>query len=330
MMKVERVLLVGLGSIGKRHLGNLKRLVPNVKVAVLRSREGAQSIDGCEVVSSLGTALDFQPQAAFICGPSSFHIDIATELARAGVHLFIEKPLSNKLGGLDEFVEMVQHVNIKVMVGYNLRFSPSLLTLRELIKRAKYGSALYVAVVVGQYLPDWRPGVDYRAAVSSQSELGGGALLELSHELDYLIWLFGEPVNVSGQLLKVSDLEIDVEDLVLANVCFDNDGRNIWVSLQLDFLQRKPYRSCKVICEQATLVWDALEDRVEVHQNKEMIIAFQGDKNMNYTYEQEVLRFIGCIEANVPVPITVVDGVRVMKLVEALIVSSEIGKVVYL
>jgi len=330
MLKIERVLLVGLGSIGKRHLSNLKKLIPGVKLAVLRSREGAEPIEGFEVLSSQEAALDFQPQAAFICNPSSFHLGIATELARAGIPLFIEKPLSNKLDGLEEFVEVARTASINVMVGYNLRFSPSLCALRELIEHAKYGRALYVAAEVGQYLPDWRPDADYRTTVSARAGLGGGALLELSHELDYLSWLFGEPVNASGQLLKVSDLEIDVEDLVLAHVCFDNGARQLNSSIHLDFLQRKPYRSCKVVCEKATLVWNAVEDRVEVYQKDKTTIAFQGDKDRNYTYEQEVLQFIDCVMAKTPVPIPLEDGVRVIKLVEALRESSETGKLVYL
>ena len=96
------------------------------------------------------------------------------------------------------------------------------------------------------------------------------------------------------------------------------------------FCSVNPYRSCKIICEQATLVWDAIEDRVEIHQKDETTIAFQGNKDRNYTYEQELLQFVDCIETDAPVPISVEDGVRVMKLVEALRVSSETGKAVYL
>ena len=330
MLQIDRVLLVGLGSIGKRHLSNIKRLLPNVSLAVFRSRNGIIAVDGCEVVSSIEEAIAFKPRLALICNPSSFHLDVATELAEAGIHLFIEKPLTNKLKGLAEFAAASRRANIKVMVGYNLRFSPSLLTIREFLQSGRFGRTLCVSAEVGQYLPDWRPDVDYRSTVSAQSELGGGALLELSHELDYLTWIFGEAVFASGQVLKVSDLEIDVEDLVLAHVCFENNGNRLLASIQLDFLQRKPYRLCKVICEHATLTWDAIEDCVVIHQKDETITAFQGDKNRNYTYEQEIVSFIECIATNTPVPISIEDSYRVIKLIEALRVSSDEGKVVYL
>lgn len=329
-MKVDKVLLVGFGSIGKRHLSNIKKLQPQLKLAVLRSRCGEEPIVGCDVVSGLEAALAFQPKAAFICNPSSFHLSIATELAKVGVHLFIEKPLTNNSEGLEEFIRVVHSAKIRAMVGYNLRFSQSLCALKGLVQCREYGRALHVIAEVGQYLPDWRPENDYRTTVSARSKMGGGALLELSHELDYLSWIFGEPVKVSGQLLKVSDLEIDVEDLVLANICFEKAHQKINSSIHLDLLQRKPYRSCKVICEKATLVWDAIEDCVKVHQKEGVTTVFQGDKERNHTYEQELLQFMSCIETGSASPISVEEGQRVIRLVEALRVSSETDSVVYL
>jgi len=285
MNVIDRLLLVGLGSIGNRHLNNIKRLIPDVDLAILRSRKGSGAVDGCTVVSSIEDALQFNPRAAVICSPSSFHLETAIRLAEAGVHLFIEKPLSNKVDGVEELAEIVFRKNIKVMVGYNLRFAPSLRRLKELLLRGDYGRAQCVSAEVGQYLPDWRPDTDYRDAVSAREDFGGGALLELSHELDYLSWLFGDAVYVSGQVCKVSDLEIDVEDLVLAHIGFEINGRRLPCSVQMDFLQRRPYRSCKIVCEHATLQWHAIEDRVTVATKDEIKVEFQGDKNRNYTYD---------------------------------------------
>lgn len=330
MKLMENILLVGLGSIGNRHLSNLKGLLPHAKLTILRSSEGVEPIYGCEVVSSIEDALAVLPQVAVICNPSSFHLGVATKLAEAGVHLFIEKPLSNSLDGVGKFLDVVCHQNIKVMVGYNLRFSLSLKKFKSLISSGGYGRALYATAEVGQYLPDWRQGVDYRSTVSAKSELGGGVLLELSHELDYLSWLFGDVEYASGRIFRVSDLDIDVEDLVLAHVGFTDGNRQLPCSIQMDYLQRKPYRSCKVVCEQATLHWDAVEDRVVVNTSDETKTEFQGDKDRNYTYETELMEFFKCIENNAQVPIPVEDGRKILELVDALQLSSETGKVVYL
>lgn len=330
MMTVDNILLVGLGSIGQRHLANLKAMLPDTRIAVLRSRKTTDEVVGCTVFHSLPEAIAFQPDIAFICNPSSDHIRVATELASAGVHLFIEKPLSNQVKGIDQLVKAANKTGIKVMVGYNLRFSTSLNALRDLVSNQKYGRVLYASASVGQYLPDWRPDSDYRMSVSARKELGGGVLLELSHELDYLYWLFGEPVSASGQLLKVSDLDIDVEDLVLACVGFKGKDTRIHASIELDFLQRQAYRTCRIVCENGTLVWDAIEDCVKIHERDNDAIHYQGSKDRNSTYGKELAAFLRCIEEDIPSPIPVEDGLRVSKLIEALKESSDTGKVVYL
>jgi predicted dehydrogenase len=330
MSKVEKVLIVALGSIGKRHLYNLKKLFPQIELAVLRSSEEAVEDEGIVVFTNIDSALRFAPQAALICSPSSLHLKTAIALAKNGIHLFIEKPLSNSLQGVVDFIELSRRANIKIMLGYNLRFSRSLIEFKALLDSGVYGRALSLSSEVGQYLPDWRPDTDYRVAVSARAEYGGGALLELSHELDYLLWIFGEVEFVSGQILRVSDLHIDVEDLVLAQMCFNNSGIRLYASLHLDFLQRRPNRQCKVICEEAPLIWDAIADRVEIQKQKAITIAFQGDKNINYTYEQELIQFVECIEENKKVPISVEDGMQVLKLAEAMKTSSDTGAVVNL
>lgn len=328
-MKVDKVLLVGLGSIGQRHLANLKAMLPDASIAVLRTRKTADDVAGCTVIHTLTEALSFEPEIALICNPSSDHIRVATELASAGVHLFIEKPLSNQVDGIDHLIEAASKTGIKIMVGYNLRFSTSLNALRELVSSLEYGRVLYASASVGQYLPDWRPDTDYRTGVSARKELGGGALLELSHELDYLSWLFGETVSASGQLLKVSNLDMDVEDLVLAHVCFKGKGSRIHVNIELDFLQRQAYRVCRIVCEHGTLVWNAIEDCVSIHGKDHNTGYYQGCEDRNWTYEKELSAFLRCIEDDLPSPIPVEDGLRVCKLIAALNESSDTGRVVY-
>jgi len=329
-MKVNKVLLVGLGSIGKRHLNNLQRLLPQATLVVLRSRKGGSPADNFKIVTSIEAAIDFHPDMAVICSPSSLHIELAGRLAAEGVHLFIEKPLSNRVQGVQKFIDMIDCNNLKVMVGYNLRFSPSLLAFKSLLDKEEFGRVLTVSAEVGQYLPTWRPDVDYRATVSAQSDLGGGVLLELSHELDYLIWLFGKVVTTSARLMKVSALELDVEDLVLAHIDFQKNGHQLPVSVHLDFLQRQPYRRCKAVCEQATLVWNAVSGEVEVRQQGGSCTHFQDNTDRNFTYEQELQTFINCIETGTPVPIDAHEGLRVLELVDAIKKSSESGRVVHL
>ncbi len=328
-MKIDRVLIIGTGSISNRHVKNLKELLPKAKFKIVSSR-GLEYIDLNNENLLLQESMDFRPDIAIICSPANYHLTIAKKLAEAQIHIFIEKPLSGTIDGIDEFIDIVDKNNIKIMVGYNLRFSESLLEFKSLLDNQCLGRALTASTEVGQYLPSWRPEVNYRNTVSAQSALGGGALLELSHELDYLIWIFGNPICVSSKSYQVSSLDIDVEDLVLARVDFKREGINLPVSIQLDFLQQKPYRKCKVICEKGALVWDAIEDTVSVHSADGNNFIFQGDKNGNLTYIKEMKEFIDCIYFERPPLFNFKDAYKVLMLIQTMNQSSKLGKTINL
>ena len=318
MVSIKRVLIIGLGSIGKRHLENLKELYPNVEIIILRRKEHLSSYDGCIVVHELEEAIAFEPQAALICTPSTYHLNVAHQLLDNGVHVFIEKPISNNSDGILELKQKALANNIKVMVGYNLRFVESLIFFRALLQMGRYGATFCVKAEVGQYLPDWRPGMDYINSASALKSLGGGALLELSHELDYLSWIFGQPTYVIGQSLKVSNLEIDVDDLVMAQVGYENNDICTNASIHLDFLQRRAFRQCKAICEKGTIIWDAIADNVILFTDKEEEVLFQGDMNRNISYLSEIKVFIDAIENDSDIPICIDDALTVMSLVDAI------------
>jgi predicted dehydrogenase len=210
---------------------------------------------------SLQDALVFAPSAAIVAGPASIHLEVAMALAAAGIALLVEKPLAHTSAGLDALLAACARADIPLMVGYNLRFLPSLVECKRLLDTGAIGRVLGVRAEVGQYLPDWRPGTRYQENVSARQELGGGALLELSHEIDYLYWMFGMPARVSARGGRYSELEIDVEDM--AELCLEYEGPARLVNIHLDFLQRSPARSCKFIGDQGTLVWNGITDKID-------------------------------------------------------------------
>jgi predicted dehydrogenase len=203
---INKVLIVGLGSIGKRHLRLARELLPNADIRVLRHQHTSdipENSNGC--FFNIEDAVHFKPQIAVVAGPAPFHIDIAEALAFAGTHLLIEKPLSSSLDNVAKLLETCRKQRVILLTGYNLRFLPSLQKFRELLSEGILGELLSVRCEVGQYLPSWRPDDDYRIGVSARRDLGGGVLLELSHELDYLRWIFGEVEWVSAILSKQSN-----------------------------------------------------------------------------------------------------------------------------
>ena len=189
-MEIKTVLIVGLGSIGQRHVKVIHFLFPNIKIIILRHKsckDDTKHLGFYKCVTSFNDAVKLNPQAAIISNPASMHIDIAKKLASTGISLLIEKPISDSIEGVKELIDICYQNNVILMTGYNLRFLPSLVEFRKQIHSRKIGKIYSIRSEVGQYLPSWRPEIDYRASVSAQKSLGGGALLELSHEIDYLL-----------------------------------------------------------------------------------------------------------------------------------------------
>jgi predicted dehydrogenase len=321
-MLINRILIVGLGSIGRRHLRLARELLPNADIRVLRhqaTNEVPEYSNGS--FSSIEEALAFAPQIAVIASPAPFHVATAQALAEFGVHLLIEKPLSASLSGVMQLLETCQKQGVVMLIGYNLRFLPSLQRYRDLLTENVVGKVLSVRCEIGQYLPSWRPESDYRQGVSARHELGGGALLELSHELDYLRWIFGEVDWVKATLSRQSCLEIDVEDTAHLILGFTPtfDGLQLMGTVNLDFVRHDTTRLCTAIGEKGSLRWNGLKGVVELFEAgaKEWQELFSYRHERDESYLAEWLNFIACVtEHKIPL-IAGVDGFKVMQIIEA-------------
>lgn len=328
-MRIDRVLVVGLGSIGQRHLRLARELLPDADIRVLRHQEcdsTPEYADGC--FSRLEQALDFAPQIAVIASPATFHLDMARSLAQAGVHLLVEKPLAASPAGIPFLLESCRAQGLVLLTGYNLRFLPSLQRFRSQLKEDRIGRVLSVRCEIGQYLPSWRPDADYRLGVSARRELGGGALLELSHELDYLRWIFGEVDWVKATLSRQSSLEIDVEDtahLILGFV--PDDGRRLIGTLNMDFIRHDAVRLCVAIGEGGSLRWNGLTGAVEHLEagSKEWREIYRHQHQRDESYRAEWQHFLACVREQSAPLVTGEDGLRVMQIIEAARQASESG-----
>lgn len=327
---INRVLIVGLGSIGKRHLRLARELLPNADIRALRHQvcdSIPEHADGC--FSSLEQAIDFAPQLAVIASPAPFHLSAAKPLAQAGVHLLVEKPLSAALDGVPQLLEICREKGTVLLTGYNLRFLPSLQRFRDLLNENVIGRVLSVRCEIGQYLPSWRPDTDYRQGVSARQELGGGALLELSHEIDYLRWIFGEVDWVNATLSRQSDLEIDVEDTAHLILGFASvaDGHQLIATLNLDFVRHDTTRLCTAIGANGSLRWNGLTGVVEQFEAgaKEWREIFRHQHQRDESYLAEWQHFLGCVSEQKTPLITGEDGLRVLQIIGAARHASESG-----
>ena len=300
MMKTDglKVLVAGSGSIGRRHMRNLRSL-------------GISELAGCDpdperlapMVAELEihpfgafeTAMEaFRPDAILICTPPSFHLEQARQGVAMGAHVFIEKPLSHSMEGVKALIGEARASGRVLQVGYNLRFHPPIRKLKQIVDENTIGRILWTRAEVGQYLPDWRPWQDYRQSYTARRELGGGIILDASHEIDYLLWFFGEPIEVLCMASTVSQLAVNVEDSASLLLRFPSGAH---ADLHLDFVQRVPSRSCKLVGEEGTAIWeDGEATKVRVVRPDKQAEDFRFDFDDNEMYVAEVKQFLDCIE----------------------------------
>jgi len=321
-MLIKRVLIVGLGSIGKRHLRLARELLPDADIRVLRhvlTNELPEFANGC--FFDIETAIAFAPDVAVIASPASHHIKTARVLALAGISLLIEKPLSSTLDGVSDLLGICEQKKLTLLTGYNLRFLPSLQHFRNLLKNKAVGKILSVRCEVGQYLPSWRPDLDYREGVSASKELGGGALLELSHEIDYLVWIFGGVEWVKSTISKQSDLDINVEDTVHLTLGFrpQGSGHGLIATVNLDFIRHDVTRTCLAIGENGSLRWNGLTGEISSYEKnaKEWHQIYIHSHERDDSYREQWKNFIACLSGESKPRVTVIDGLRALQIVDA-------------
>ncbi len=252
-----RVLFIGLGSIGKRHLRILSEITDLEALRFVSGKGGqtgaGQKIGQVKDFFSFEHAIKARPDFAIISNPTFLHISTGIALAKAGVPFIIEKPVSNTLESLDELTNLVSKKKIPVMVGFQMRYHPGFCKLVEIINSGGIGRPLFLQGYVGQYLPDWRPNVDYRKTYSAQKEMGGGVILDLSHEIDIAMAIMGAAHTVSCTCERYSDLEIDSEDM--AQITIQHEGRKV-SSIHLNYIERGYEWWTQVIGTYGTVRWN--------------------------------------------------------------------------
>ena len=315
---IQKALIVGLGSIGLRHLRLLREALPEADIRVLRHTNTAESNkDPNGFFFRLEDACSFAPELAVIANPSPFHIVTAMALAEAGAHLLVEKPLSPLSDGAEDLISLCASRKQVLYVGYNLRFLETLCFFREALASGCIGQVHSVHSAVGQFLPKWRPGSDYRKTVSAQKELGGGVLLELSHDIDMLRWIFGDVEWVSAWLGKKGNLDIDVEDNAILQMNFKSGPI---AHLSLDFLRHDTTRVCTAIGADGSLSWDAIKGSVSIYRRDKASweILKSHDPDRDSTYRAQLMAFLNEIKGERSgFAARGIDGLEVINLVDA-------------
>jgi predicted dehydrogenase len=341
-----KALFVGLGSIGQRHLRNLRKLLgDSVDIIAYRAIRGVPMLDEKRNVveggslkdhyqirefDDLDNALAEKPDLVFITNPSSMHVEVAKKAAEAGCHLFIEKPLDSSLEGVEDLIALVEKKQLVALVAYQLRFHPGLRQVSSWLKEKRIGQLVSANLVHGEYLLNFHPYEDYKISYAARKELGGGVTLTQIHEFDYALWLFGKPRRVFAVGGKVSGLEIDVEDTASVLMeCLD-EGKVLPVSLCLDYMQSPPHRSCTIVGEEGRIVLDFYDTKSVSLENKSTgkteTHSF-GDLELNQMFLDELSHFLAAVKGEGSPLVDLRSGYDSLQMAFAARTSLETGEV---
>lgn len=258
---MKSVLLIGAGSIGKQHLNNLIRLNQKDITVVSKHPQPIWKEVGIRHYYEINTALlQHDYEYAFICNPTTTHLQTLELLLNAGIKkIYLEKPVSNDDRQLEKLSLLIEQQHADVTIGFDLRFEPGIIKMKELIEQGKIGKVVSLTAEVGDYLPGWRPNIDFRNSVSASIEKGGGVLLELIHEFDYASYLLGEVQTVACLSQKSGILEIETEDIADVLLKFTSGATG---NIHLDYLKPTFHRKCTLLGSNGMIQLDMVKKEV--------------------------------------------------------------------
>lgn len=316
---MKKIGVIGLGNIAKRHRINLKTLYPEATIYAMSAREFEceNIVSDCdEVVENLSELIKLRPEIVVVASPAPFHVKHAIPLIEVGIPTLIEKPVTSSKQDSELLQKVVNKNSTPVVVGYCLRYLSSSIKMKSLLNENALGVIYNAFIEIGQYLPDWRPNKNFRETVSANKHLGGGALLELSHELDYAQWFFGE-LEVEHAILRSSkELNLGVEDL--ADITLTN-RKGMVCNIHLDFLQRSASRKCTLIGSKGRIDWDLVKNSITLSNcDGEDILYAEPSWDKNKMYLTMLREFVAKIEGRPHHIIGVDDAVKTVQLIEAI------------
>ena len=322
-----KIVIAGLGSIGRRHLKNLVHLGEN-DIVLYRTHESSlmdKEIGSFPVEVDLEKVFNNHPDAVIISNPTAMHMPVAELAAKANCHIFIEKPISHTLESLGPFEAALKKSASVVFVGFQFRFNPGLRSVKKIIDDQVVGRPISFRCHWGEYLPGWHPWEDYRKSYAADRDVGGGVVLTLSHPLDYLRWIFGEVKELFAVTGKFSDLEIKSEDTAEVLLTFTN---NVVGGLHLDYYQQPKKHDLSIICSNGTVNWEHKTSRVLIEKASGEVVEMDQPDNYkrNQMYLDEMQHFLNICKKGVQPICGYSDGKKSLELARGILQSGKYNK----
>lgn len=318
--------VIGCGSIGQRHIKNLKKL--GVKDIEIFDSDKKLALDiGRKFKVKTIKNLEFNSaNCTLICTPPSSHTELAIKALKNNSHVFIEKPLSNNLENIKKISKIANENSLQVFVGYMFRFDKGLQAIKKLLKSKKIGKVISYDAYEGWYLPNWRPWQDYRKSYTGSEKLGGGIILDSSHELNYLQWLAGNVSEVFCYDKKIPSLGVKSEGL--AEILLKFKSKTIG-HIHLDFINPNYSRRCEIIGDEGSIKWDFDKKTFQIKMNnqKKSIVKKYGN-DTNEMYVEELKHVIDCINKQSKNLINLESAKNTLMISLNIKKSAKLGKVI--
>jgi predicted dehydrogenase len=328
------ILIIGLGSIGQRHLRNLKKIEPKAQFYALRKKYTTPLLNSknkiikgniknkysLKYINNLEEIIKntIKVDCAFVCTPTSHHVSQIIWLLKNDINCFVEKPLGSSLKSIKELEFLLKKKNkIITMIGFQLRFNPIIQYLENILKRkSPIGRVLTAHIHHGEHIKDFHPYEDYRISYAAIKNLGGGVILTQIHEIDYLLYLFKDYVfkNISFISSKVSNLKINVEDVFSANFLLKNNNNKILCSMNLNFLERPKKRKIYLVGEKGS---------INVCLNSQKVLIFKNNKKIvkkfifkkNDIFIKEIKFFLSRVKSknSIPRSLNLFNGIKTLR-----------------
>ena len=324
------ILFVGLGSIGQRHLRNLKKIYPRSKIFAYRrifktpflnnfnkvKNFDLKSKYKINYIKSLNNLKKYNLKAAFICSPSKFHIDESIKIANQNINLFIEKPLGSNLKNIGKLLKIVKNKRVNTFIGFQLRFSPIIIKLKKILESKNYGDLNQILIHHGEHIKNFHKYEDYKKLYASKKELGGGVILTQIHEIDYFLYLFEKYkiLKINKFSEQVSKLEINVDDTLISTILLKKNKKKILCNINLNYYEIPNKRSIILIYENKKITADLVKQQIIYENtNKKRVENYKFKRNDLFI--DELKYFFKCLNLNrkVPKSLNIYNGIKTLK-----------------
>lgn len=295
----ERILFIGLGGAGQRHLRIFHKLLPNAELIAYRSAEKTPLLNtdfsvnvnedierkyGLKIYKDLNLAFNRKPDLTVISTPTSKHLEPMILAAKAQSSVFVEKPWSDSLKGFDSFRGLILGKNLSFHISFQRRFHPLIYRTYHTLKQNDIGDIMAASFLVYSNVPFWHPYEDWKKLYAVRSDLGGGVLLTEIHEIDLVCWFFGRPISVFCTGGSRSKYNLQVEDTIQMTLLYDNFS----VQLTLCFMHKTIKRNFHIAGSNGDIYWDEQQNNltIEIYNNKLTEFSNNGFSNNDMFVEQ--------------------------------------------